>query len=611
VLSHLLGNTMVVRDLAAARAVSAAGIQATLVTLGGELVRPAGSVTGGVAERSGGGVLAREREVRELPAQIAALEREVAQAQAALDRERLHGQQVATQVSVLEAQQHDLATRRVAQSAEEAARRQQAARVDQEVAWRESLRKQAETELAALDRREAEIGAGLAATQERQKAVQAQVEDLRKRLEGLDVSAAQAALAEARTEAAVGEQALRSQRAMLSNLEAGYARLLEQVAAKRDRATDLSNQNADLAARIETAQRRAELLSAELGELRLLIEPVEAAMALAQTQQAELSAQESAARPRLLQSERAATQAGMEVTRCQEDLAKLQAQIEAEESLRLPEGAGGAGADAAGTVVSDELPGMADFPHQLRLNLNGAGGRVLPLAAVQETPPTPEQIKRQVDRLRAQIRALGAINANAVAEYEETQKRFTFLSTQADDLQQASRSLKAVVAELDGVMKKRFTETFRAVAEEFKRYFSLLFNGGTARLALTDPDDPQMTGIDIVAQPPGKRMQSLALLSGGERALTATALLFSILTVNPTPFCVLDEVDAALDEANVGRFTQALKNLAQRTQFVVITHNRGTMEIASTLYGVSMGEDGASRLISLRLEEAEAQARKR
>jgi chromosome segregation protein len=231
--------------------------------------------------------------------------------------------------------------------------------------------------------------------------------------------------------------------------------------------------------------------------------------------------------------------------------------------------------------------------------------------AMTETPLPPEQVKRQVDRLRGQIRALGAINPNAVTEYEETQQRYTFLSTQSDDLHQAGKSLRAVVAELDGVMRKRFTETFRAVAEEFKRYFSLLFSGGTARLILTDPDDPQMTGIDIVAQPPGKRMQSLALLSGGERALTATALLFAILTVNPTPFCVLDEVDAALDEANVERFRQALVVLAERTQFIIITHNRGTMESARALYGVSMSDDGASRVISLKLEEARAHGGRR
>ena len=200
--------------------------------------------------------------------------------------------------------------------------------------------------------------------------------------------------------------------------------------------------------------------------------------------------------------------------------------------------------------------------------------------AVSETPLSPEQVKRQVDRLRGQIRALGAINPNAVAEYEETQQRHTFLSTQSDDLHQAGKSLRAVVAELDGVMRKRFTETFRAVAEEFKRYFSLLFNGGTARLILTDPDDPaddrhrhRGPAAGQAHAEPGAALRRRARPHRHRAAL-------SILTVNPTPFCVLDEVDAALDEANVGRFRQALAVLAERTQFIVITHNRGTMESA-------------------------------
>ena len=152
-------------------------------------------------------------------------------------------------------------------------------------------------------------------------------------------------------------------------------------------------------------------------------------------------------------------------------------------------------------------------------------------------------------------------------------------------------------------MHARFAATFEAVGREFRRHFTTLFGGGTARLTLTDPDDFAETGVEIVAQPPGKRLQSLALLSGGERALTATALLFAILTVNPTPFCVLDEVDAALDDANVGRFTEALRVIAERTQFIVITHNKGTMEMASSLYGVSMSADGASQVLSLKLED--------
>ena len=175
------------------------------------------------------------------------------------------------------------------------------------------------------------------------------------------------------------------------------------------------------------------------------------------------------------------------------------------------------------------------------------------------------------------MRRLGAINPDAPLEYQEISERYTFLSTQAEDLEQATTQLRQVIAELDEVMEREFRRTFNAIAREFKTYFAKLFNGGSARLQLSTPDDLMTTGIDIVARPPGKRQQGLALLSGGERALTAAALIFAILNVSPTPFCVLDEVDAALDEANVGRFRSVLKSLSENTQFIIITHNRYTI----------------------------------
>ena len=161
--------------------------------------------------------------------------------------------------------------------------------------------------------------------------------------------------------------------------------------------------------------------------------------------------------------------------------------------------------------------------------------------------------------------------------------------------------MKTVIAELEELTRRQFLETFELIAAEFERFFQLMFNGGEMRMYLTDPDSINTTGIEILAQPPGKRLQALPLLSGGERALVATALLFAILAVKPVPFCLLDEVDAALDEANVKRFCQALISLAEQTQFVVITHNRETMAVADALYGVSMSQDGVSKLVSLRL----------
>jgi chromosome segregation protein len=193
----------------------------------------------------------------------------------------------------------------------------------------------------------------------------------------------------------------------------------------------------------------------------------------------------------------------------------------------------------------------------------------------------------------------------ALNEYTEVETRYNFLTSQAADLQKAVSSLEEVVLELDRIMEREFLATFKAVAAQFREEFSNMFGGGAARLVLTDPENPNTTGVEIIARPPGKREQGLSLLSGGERALTASALIFSILKVRPTPFCVLDEVDAALDEANVGRFRDALKSLSQKTQFLLITHNRGTIEAADTIYGVSMGADNTSQVLSLKLDGQE------
>ena len=407
VFANLLGNILVVRDLDAARAVSAAGGGATLVTLGGELVRPAGSVTGGAPERAGSGVLAREREVRELPAQIAATEHDVAVAQAALDKERLLSQQVLAQISAVEEKQRELSARHQAQSATVAAQRQQVSRVEQEVAWRESLRKQAQGELDALDKRESEIMAALASGQERQASAQAHLEALRQRLTTLDPAVAQARVAEARMAAALGEQELRSLRITLAGLLANQGRLLEQVTAKRARAAELAAQARQAVARTEAAHSNAGLLSIQLQQIQALIDPAEAEIAAAESEQTALAIQESAARNRLMEAERAATRAGLEVTRAQEDLAKLQAQIESEDALRLPPAvAATPGSEDDGAGLAEDLPGRSDFPHQLRLELNGSAGRVSPLVAMTEEPLPPEQVKRLVDRLRGQIRAL-------------------------------------------------------------------------------------------------------------------------------------------------------------------------------------------------------------
>jgi len=214
-----------------------------------------------------------------------------------------------------------------------------------------------------------------------------------------------------------------------------------------------------------------------------------------------------------------------------------------------------------------------------------------------------EAAKTMVTQLKSSIERLGTVNLGAIEEFDRVSDRYDFLSDQRNDLVEAKDTLFTVIDEMDEEMKTRFDDTFTKIKDEFAVVFTQLFGGGHAELKLTDPKNLLETGVDIVAQPPGKKLQHLGLLSGGERALTAIALLFAILRVRPVPFCILDEVEAALDEANVSRFAKYVKFYSDNTQFIVITHRKGTMEEADVLYGVTMQESGVSRLVSVRLED--------
>ncbi|PFH89429.1 chromosome segregation protein SMC [Bacillus sp. AFS088145] len=219
---------------------------------------------------------------------------------------------------------------------------------------------------------------------------------------------------------------------------------------------------------------------------------------------------------------------------------------------------------------------------------------------------TVDDASKRVKLLKRSIEELGTVNIGAIDEYERVSERHNFLQEQSTDLNEAKITLYNVISEMDEEMTKRFETSFSAIREKFQVVFAQLFGGGRADLVLTDEENLLLTGVDIVAQPPGKKLQNLGLLSGGERALTAIALLFAILQVRPVPFCVLDEVEAALDEANVARFAKFLKYFSEQTQFIVITHRKGTMEECDVLYGVTMQEYGVSTLVSVRLDEGEA-----
>ena len=213
------------------------------------------------------------------------------------------------------------------------------------------------------------------------------------------------------------------------------------------------------------------------------------------------------------------------------------------------------------------------------------------------------ELKQQIAQIKDEIKRLGDVNVNAIEEYKEISERYEFLKTQHDDLVEAEATLVGIIEELDAGMRKQFTEKFAQIQTEFDKAFKELFGGGKGTLELVEDEDILECGIRIIAQPPGKKLQNMILLSGGEKALTAIALLFAIQNLKPSPFCLLDEIEAALDDSNVGRYAKYLHKLTKNTQFIVITHRRGTMAAADRLYGITMQEKGVSTLVSVDLIE--------
>ena len=210
-------------------------------------------------------------------------------------------------------------------------------------------------------------------------------------------------------------------------------------------------------------------------------------------------------------------------------------------------------------------------------------------------------MRKQISGIKDEIKKLGDVNVNAIEDYKNLMERYTFLKNQHDDLIEAEKTLEGIIQELDTAMRKQFAEKFEEIKREFDKVFKELFGGGKGTLELIEEEDILEAGIRIIAQPPGKKLQNMMQLSGGEKSFTAIALLFAIQNLKPSPFCLLDEIEAALDEQNVSRFAKYLNKLTKYTQFIVITHRRGTMEQADRLYGITMQEKGVSTLVSVSL----------
>ncbi len=615
----LLGTVALCADMESAFSLLPAMPPGTCcVTPDGSLLRAGGMLSVGQVE-VGRGLLADERARRELPARLEAVRQrcreieqrlgaeseQIATLEAALEEKRRQSAAARAETARLWRERIGEARTRLAVAGESLRNRQNALKQE------ESLLARTEAQWASLSRQLEKLKAEHSATLERlnllhiqedtpsdirerlqkleaeQRAEMEQIATLETRLEELTEQAAQAAgeaakieretVGKARTRVAVAEESLRNQKAALQGEQATLERLQAQLLARRQRTGELKVEHEAVIARLQELREALAHREAQLHQAQMRIRPAEEELARLREKQRELEKLEQTTRERLHDMESRCNQANLEVARCRDELKALARRIE--EELGLVE-----------LELSERITAQTPLP--LR-------PIVSPLPIVEELP---EGLEDEIQRLKARLRRLGPINPTAPEEYAELRERYRFLTEQSSDLETASARLRQIMSELDETMEKTFRETFEAVANRFSATFTKLFNGGNARLELTEPDDPLNSGVEIIARPPGKRAQRLALLSGGERALTAVALLFSILQVSPTPFCVLDEVDAMLDEANVGRFRALLEELAQRTQFIVITHNRLTTEAAQTVYGISMGTDAVSQVISLKLE---------
>ncbi|HTE84095.1 MAG TPA: chromosome segregation protein SMC [Dehalococcoidia bacterium] len=564
----LLGRIIVVEDVETARRVVRRGL-GSAVTLDGSLIRAGGMISGGRG-KADGYVFQAGLELDDLHAEIATLEAELATENERLARLRDQAGETTARMHSVET-----ASARLEQDIETSqrglgARHRTLEPIRGELDWIHATRVESVARRAALEEEEAALPATPAKAAEQAARLQQQMRDAAGQLEEMRArqQRAEAAVFEARGRHA----ALLSERAALEALHhsRGEAeqRSQRRIAARR---AALETHSAER----DAAEADLQRLTAEVAERQAAVSNALARLSPARSLVGDLAERQrsgaedlTSLRETFSSLERARLEAELQLARAEQDADRLRIELETEGLVF-----------EATPPEPEELPGSAD-------------------------PGYAVELEGSIRNLRRRIRELGAVNEEATADYRESKERFDFLSAQVTDLREAETTLLEALEQLRQLVRERFRTTFQAVNADFQVYFRTFFGGGQARLALTEPEDYGESGVDIIAQPPGKRLQNLAMLSGGERSMTAVALLFALLESKPAPFCVLDEVDAALDEANVGRFSEALARLAGRSQFLVITHNRGTVQAADQIYGVSMTGDGVSNVLSMRLSEA-------
>lgn len=567
IVNNLLGNVLLAETLEQAnRIASRCSYRYRVVTLEGDVVNAGGSMTGGSLQKKGASLLGRGR-------QIEALDQEIKEAKATVEELRNRHSDLRKEHSIR------------SQNMEELRGQAEQCRI-QEQGFRAELQQVASETKNLMEQSEMSLSEKSSQTEE-QEQIQQLAAAAEQRLEQLTLDEArlQEAIRMAEEKRKASESAKEELQGQLTDLKIAVAKTDQEKLSFEDQASRVRN---DIQrAKGELANLRA--LSEQQDE-EILRHGEETVKQIEQLNDLRIKKAECAEQTDLKRAARA--QRIAELEQGESETKEQRAQLRAvEDQIRSTEIAVN-----RQDVELDNLLRKLSEEYELSYEL------------AKEQYPVPEDIlgtQNDVRDLKRQISALGEVNLGAIEEYERVKERYEFLSEQKNDLVEAKTALYQVIKEMDDEMSKRFRTTFEAIRGHFVVVFAKLFGGGRADLIMVEPDRVLDTGIDIVAQPPGKKLQNLQLLSGGERALTAIALLFAILQVKPVPFVVLDEVEAALDEANVARFAQYLREFSELTQFIVVTHRKGTMEEADVLYGVTMEEGGVSKLVSVRLEEEE------
>ena len=566
VVRSLLARTVVCENMDAALALARSrGHRFRIVTLDGQIIQPGGAMTGGSASR-GTGALARAGRLRAAEEQAERCEaaRKTAEQRFRAAEKRLHACETAC-----ETQNAALRRQAEAQAALAAACTQHRALLGSAQARQEELMQQ-QRSMEAEKQRSAEV---LASFDAREAQAGTQLRDAETR-----VQTCRDALARLRTEAAEQEAQLAGQRTALTRTEAelsGEKRALEQMRALRCETDAGLSSAADSIKRYEC---ECERMQDELAEEKAAHERSETLAHTLREQLEQTGKRREQVEERRTAVRRDAQDAGEQILGMEREASRLE--------------------NRAGQLKAEEAQLLGRMWESYELTPT-------PAAALAQPIDDPAAARERAHELRGEIRALGSVNPDAVEEYRRVRERYAFMGEQKDDLERAQRELYRVIDRLTVNMKEIFASEFARLNMLFGQTFREIFGGGHAELALADTSDILSCGIDIRVSPPGKAVKTITLLSGGEKAFVAITLYFAILKLRPAPFCVLDEIEAALDDVNVQRYAKYIRKLTDFTQFIVITHRRGTMEEADMLYGVTMQEQGVSKLLMLNLAEAE------